>query len=196
MYFIKLATLSSHSHHLYTRRAVPTTFKALRGPGRPKSTPHAKGVFHLVSREMPQRVRQLATGCLPKQGAVIYSGLGSHNMRAKPKANCCHSTNPCNMTVLCFTGIYHTDSPRHTLIISHLHEKPKAQRDWFKLPKVTHMEPGPDQVCLPPVLCSALIYLRAKSLYILRTDQGTEFLIEFNCDTKVTATCRTVHSDP
>lgn len=59
MYFIKLATLSSHSHHsdrLYTRRAVPTTFKALRGPGCPKSIPHAKGVFRLVSRAMPQRV--------------------------------------------------------------------------------------------------------------------------------------------
>ena len=80
MYFIKLATLSSHSHHshrLYTRRAVPTSFKALRGPGRPKSIPHAKGVFHLVSREMPQRIRQLATCCFPKQGAV-FTGVLVH----------------------------------------------------------------------------------------------------------------------
>ena len=131
MYFIKLATLSSHSHHshrLYTHGQCPRPSKH-SGPARPKGTPHAKGVFHLVSREMPQRVGQLATCCFPKQHAVCTGVLVQATWERDLRLTAVTRQNPCNMMVLCFTGIYHTDSLLRPLIISHLHEKPEAQRD-------------------------------------------------------------------
>ena len=160
MYFIKLATLSSHSHHshrLYTHGQCPRPSKH-SGPARPKGTPHAKGVFHLVSREMPQRVGQLATYCFPKQHAVCTGVL-------------VHATCEQDLRLTAVTRQMQHDGPlfhrnlSHWFSVTPSYHLPFAWETWgperlVKLPKVTHAELGCDQVCLPPGLCSALIYLR------------------------------------